>query len=96
MVIVIGWEKKSISCILVLRNAVFVSKTKTINLCLISFVRTEINQDLVDGMFPTSLSVFGGGVSVQDAAAAVNLVEEGGAEEGEVTEGHAPLLRYPM
>lgn len=46
-------------------------------------------------MGPTSLLVFGG-VSVQDAGPPVDLVEEGGAEEAEVSERHAGLLRHPV
>lgn len=46
-------------------------------------------------MFVVSVSVFGG-VSVQDARSAVNLVEEGGTEEAEVTEGHVHFLRHPV
>lgn len=36
------------------------------------------------------------GVSVHDAGAIVDLMEEGGAEEAEVTEGHAHILSHPM
>ena len=48
---------------------------------------TEVNQ--------TSLSMFGV-LSVHNARSIVNLVEEGGAEVAEVSEGHTHPLRHPM
>lgn len=43
----------------------------------------------------TFLAVRGGG-SVHDAGAIIDLMEEGGAEEAEIIEGHAHILSHPM
>lgn len=44
----------------------------------------------------TFLAVCGGGGSVHDAGAIIDLMEEGGAEEAEIIEGHAHILSHPM
>lgn len=43
----------------------------------------------------TFLAVHSGG-SVHDADAIIDLMEEGGAEEAEIIEGHAHILSHPM